>query len=140
MKEKINILINIFTRVFTTIFLIVTIYEALFVDISLTFRIIDVWGFLLIGLLCAICYLPLLSEKNYTKTIMIILQVVYFVVINAATLVTGFLLHWFNLKSPMAVFSFELIIIFVYIIVMVISYKIDSDSAKEMNKKLKERQ
>ena len=68
MKDKINILVNIFTRVVTTIFLIVTIYEALFVDIKLTFRIIDIWGILLIGLLCAICYLPLLTEKNYSKT------------------------------------------------------------------------
>ena len=140
MKDKINILINIFTRVVTTIFLIVTIYEALFVDINLTFRIIDIWGIMLIGLLCAICYLPLLSEKNYSKAAMIILQALYFIVINATTLITGFLLRWFNLKSPLAVFSFELIIIFVYITVMIVFYKIDYNSAKEMNKKLKERQ
>lgn len=140
MKEKINILINIFTRVVTTIFLIVTIYEALFIGMDVTFKIMDIWGIMFIGLLCAICYLPLLSEKNYSKTVMIILQVIYFLIINAATLVTGFLLHWFNFKSPLAVLSFELIIIFVYITVMIVFYKIDYNSAKEMNKKLKERQ
>ena len=140
MKEKINILINIFTRVVTTIFLIVTIYEALFIGMDVTFRIIDVWGIMLIGLLCAICYLPLLSEKNYSKATMIILQAGYFVVINATTLATGFLLHWFNFKNPLAMLSFELIIIFVYITVMIVFYKSDYNSAKEMNKKLKERQ
>ena len=140
MKEKMNILINIFTRVVTTIFLIVTIYEALFIDMSVTFRIIDIWGIMLIGLICGICYIPLLSEKNYSKAAMIILQALYFIVINATTLITGFLLHWFNFKSPLAVFSFELIIIFVYITVMIVFYKIDYNSAKEMNKKLKERQ
>ena len=140
MKDKINILINIFTRVVTTIFLITTIYEAIFVDLNLTLRIIDIWGIMLIGLICAICYLPLLIEKNYSKAVMVILQAVYFVAINAATLVTGFLLHWFNFKNPLAVLSFELIIIFVYITVMVVFYKIDYNSAKEMNKKLKERQ
>ena len=140
MKDKINILVNIFTRVVTTIFLIVTIYDALFVDINLTFRIIDIWGIMLIGLLCAICYLPMLSEKNYSKGVMIILQVAYFVIINTATLMTGFLLHWFNFKSPVAILSFEVIIIFVYITVMIVFYKIDYNSAKEMNKKLKERQ
>ena len=140
MKEKINILINIFTRVVTTIFLIVTIYEALFIGMDVTFKIIDIWGIMLIGLLCAICYLPLLSEKNYSKAAMIILQAGYFVVINATTLATGFLLHWFNFKNPLAVLSFELIIIFVYITVMIVFYKIDYNSAKEMNKKLKERQ
>ena len=71
---------------------------------------------------------------------MIILQAGYFVVINATTLATGFLLHWFNFKNPLAVLSFELIIIFVYITVMIVFYKIDYNSAKEMNKKLKERQ
>ena len=140
MKEKINILINIFTRVVTTIFLIVTIYEALFIGRDVTFKLMDIWGIMLIGLLCAICYLPLLSEKNYSKAAMIILQAVYFVVINATTLATGFLLHWFNFKNPLAVLSFELIIIFVYITVMIVFYKIDYNSAKEMNKKLKERQ
>lgn len=140
MKEKINILINIFTRVVTTIFLIVTIYEALFIGMDVTFKLMDIWGIMLIGLLCAICYLPLLSEKNYSKVTMIILQAGYFVVINATTLATGFLLHWFNFKNPLAVLSFELIIIFVYITVMMVFYKIDYNSAKEMNKKLKERQ
>ncbi|MCR4630409.1 MAG: DUF3021 family protein, partial [Treponema sp.] len=140
LKEKINILINIFTRVVTTIFLIVTIYEALFIGMDVTFKLMDIWGIMLIGLLCAICYLPLLSEKNYSKVTMIILQAGYFVVINATTLATGFLLHWFNFKNPLAVLSFELIIIFVYITVMMVFYKIDYNSAKEMNKKLKERQ
>ena len=140
MKEKINILINIFTRVVTTIFLFASVYEALFVGLGVTFTVIDVWAIMLIGLLCAVCYLPMLSDKVYSKGIMILLQIVYAVIINAVTLATGFLLHWFNFKKPVAVLSFELIIIFVYVTVMVFSYKIDSDSAKEMNKKLKERQ
>ena len=140
MKEKLNIMINIFTRVVTTIFLLASIYEAIFVGFEVTFSIIDVWGIMIIGLLCAVCYLPLLNEQNYSKKTMIILQIAYAVIINAATLVTGFLLGWFNFKNSFAVFSFEVIIIFVYITVMLISYKIDSDSAKEMNEKLKERQ
>ena len=70
---------------------------------------------------------------------MIILQIAYFIIINAATLTTGFLLRWFNFKNPIAVLSFEIVIILVYITVMVISYKIDAVSAKKMNKKLEER-
>ena len=133
-------MINIFTRVVTTIFLFATVYEAIFVGLGVTFTVIDVWAIMFIGLLCAVCYLPMLSDKVYSKGIMILLQIVYAVIINAVTLATGFLLHWFNFKNPVAVLSFELIIIFVYVTVMVFSYKIDSDSAKEMNKKLKERQ
>ena len=139
MKDKINLLLQIFTRVVTAIFFFASVYEAIFVGMDVTFKIVDVWGIMLIAVLCAVCYLPMLSEKEYSKVTMIILQVVYFVFINAATLATGFFLHWFNFKNPVAVFSFEIVIILVYVTVMVVSYKIDSDSAKEMNKKLEER-
>ncbi len=139
MKEKINILLLIFTRVVTAIFFFASVYEAIFVGMDVAFDILDVWGIMLIGLLCALCYLPMLSEKEYSKITMIILQVVYFVIINAATLATGYFLEWFNFKNPLAVFSFEVVIILVYATVMVVSYKVDSVSAKEMNKKLEER-
>ena len=139
MKEKINILLLIFTRVVTAIFFFASVYEAIFVGMDVSFRIMDVWGIMLIAILCSVGYLPMLSEKEYSKAIMIIFQTLYFLVINAATLATGFFLHWFNLKNPLAVFSFEIIIILVYVTVMVVSYKIDSDSAKEMNQKLEER-
>ena len=139
MKEKIDWMIQIFTRVVTTIFLIASVYEAIFVGMDVAFRIIDLWGIMLIGVLCAVGYLPMLSEKEYSKITMIILQVAYFVIINAATLTTGFMLKWFNFKNPVAVFSFEIVIILVYVTVMMISYKIDSDSAKKMNEKLEER-
>ena len=139
MKEKIDWMIQIFTRVVTTIFLIASVYEAIFVGMDVAFRIIDLWGIMLIGVLCAVGYLPMLSEKEYSKITMIILQVAYFVIINSATLTTGFMLKWFNFKNPVAVFSFEIVIILVYVTVMMISYKIDSDSAKKMNEKLEER-
>ena len=139
MKEKITAILEIFTRVVTAIFFFATLYEALFVSMEVTFKIIDIWGIMLIGILCGICYLPMLSEKNYSKRTMIILQIAYFIIINAATLVTGFLLRWFNFKNPIAVLSFEVVIILVYLTVMLISYKIDAVSAKKMNKKLEER-
>ena len=139
MKEKMIMLLEIFTRVVTAIFFFATLYEAIFVGMDVTFKIIDVWGIMLIGLLCAVCYLPMLSEKEYSKVTMIILQIAYFVIINAATLATGFLLHWFNFKNPVAVFSFEVVIILVYVTVMIVSYKIDAVSAKKMNEKLEAR-
>ena len=79
------------------------------------------------------------EEKDYSKLTMIVLQVAYFIIINAATLATGYLLHWFNFKNPVAVFSFEVVIILVYTTVMIVSYKIDAVSAKMMNEKLEER-
>ena len=139
MKEKIIMLLEIFTRVVTAIFFFASLYEAIFVGLDVAFNILDVWGIMLIGVLCAVCYLPMLSEKDYSKRTMIFLQVAYFIIINAATLATGLFLHWFNFKNPVAVFSFEVVIILVYVTVMVVSYKIDTVSAKKMNEKLEER-
>ncbi|MCR4954918.1 MAG: DUF3021 family protein [Treponema sp.] len=139
MKEKMIMLVEIFTRVVTAIFFFATLYEAIFVGMDVTFKIVDIWGIMFIAVLCAVCSLPMLSEKEYSKLTMIILQVVYFVFINAATIATGFFLHWFNFKNPVAVFSFEVVIILVYVTVIVVSYKMDADSAKKMNEKLEER-
>lgn len=139
MKEKLIMLFGIFTRVVTAIFFFASLYEGIFVGLDVAFNILDMWGIMLIGVLCAICYLPMLSEKDYSKRTMIILQVAYFIIINAATLATGYFLHWFNFKNPVAVFSFEVVIILVYTTVMIVSYKIDAVSAKMMNEKLEER-
>ncbi|MCR4736007.1 MAG: DUF3021 family protein, partial [Treponema sp.] len=134
MKEKINIMIMIFTRVVTAIFLIASIYIALFFGYERALAIKDIWAIMLIGLFSAICYLPFLFEINYSKTAMIILQIVYFVTINVVTLFAGYLCHWFTLKNPINLLSFEAVVICVYALVMILSYKIDSTSAKKMNK------
>lgn len=132
-------MISIFTRVVTAIFLIASIYIALFSGAQQVLSIKDIWAVMLIGAVSAVFYLPFLLDVNYSKTLMVIMQLVYFLVINAVTLCTGYLRSWFSLKSPLNVLSFEVVVISVYAIVMIVSYKIDSASAKKMNEKLEER-
>jgi len=140
MKEKINILIQIFTRVVTAIFLIASIYITIFNGTEQVLSVKDIWAIMIIAAASALFYIPLLSEKSFSKPVMFTLQILYFLAVNITTLITAAIRGWFSLQNPATLASFELVVISVYALVMFISYKIDSASAKEMNKRLKERQ
>ncbi len=139
MKEKIAFIINIFTRVCTAIFLLATIYTTIFFGAGSHFRMSDIWCILLIGAVSALCYIPFLANVEYSKRTMILMQIGYFLVINACVLAIGFKMEWFSAQNTKTVIGFETIIILVYVLVSVLSYKIESDAANKMNKLLKNR-
>ena len=70
---------------------------------------------------------------------MIIMQICYFLIINAAVLAIGFKMGWFLAQETKTLIAFEVIIILVFAVVALVSYKIDSNTADEMNKLLKNR-
>lgn len=139
MKEKINILISIFTRVVSAIFIFTSMYLACFVGPSAIFRLSDILFILFIGLISAVCYLPLLSDRTFSKTKMLVMQIIYFLIINTVVLVTGYFMKWFCFEEKLSFFAFEGVIIAVYLIVILIFYKLDSGAAEKMNKKLRDR-
>lgn len=139
MKEQINTLISIFTRVVSAIFVFTSIYLACFVGFSATFKLKDILFILLIGLISAVCYLPMLGDRTFSKAQMLALQIGYFLVINTVVLVTGYFLTWFCFEDKASFIAFEGVIIAVYAIVMFVSYKVDSGSAEKMNKRLRDR-
>lgn len=136
MKEKISELIKVFTRVVTTIFIIASVYLYIFWGTQKVFSVIDIFGILIIGFVSAICIIPFMSEKEYSKKGLLALNILYFLELNIASLVIGFILKWFCFEVISSVVLFELVIIAVYVIVSVINYKIDLNEANEMNKKL----
>ena len=139
MKEEINILISIFTRVVSAIFVFTSIYLACFVGLSAKFGLLDIIFILLIGLISAVCYIPMLGDKTFSKAKMLAMQIGYFLVINTVVLVTGYFLTWFCFEDKVSFIAFEGVIIAVYLIVMLIFYKLDSGAAERMNKKLHDR-
>lgn len=139
MKEQINTLISIFTRVVSAIFVFTSIYLACFVGFSATLKLKDILFILLIGLISAVCYLPMLGDRTFSKAQMLALQIGYFLVINTVVLVTGYFLTWFCFEDKASFIAFEGVIIAVYLIVMFVSYKVDSGSAEKMNKRLRDR-
>ena len=139
MKEKIALLINIFTRVCTTIFVLATIYTTIFFGTDSHFGMSDIWCIILIGAVSAVCYIPFVLNIEYSKRTMIVMQICYFLVINVCVLAIGFKMGWFLTHETKTLFAFEAIIILVFAVVAVVSYKIDSNTADEMNKLLKNR-
>lgn len=139
MKEKIALLINIFTRVCTAIFVLATIYTTIFFGTDSHFGMSDIWCIILIGAVSAICYVPFVLNIEYSKRMMIIMQICYFLVINATVLAIGFKKGWFLAQETKTLIAFEVIIILVFATVGLVSYKIESNTADEMNKLLKNR-
>lgn len=137
-KEKLQLMIKIHTRVVTGIFLFMCIYF-FWVSTDAALRIKDVFGVQLIGLISAVAYLPLMTDRELSKTKMIIFNIVYCLTINASVMVIGFLLNWFNLSNKATFIGGELMFVSVYALMMFIAYKIDNSEAKKMNQKLKER-
>lgn len=137
-KEKFKIMINIHTRVVTGIFLLNCIY-LFWLPEDASIRILDILGIQLIGLVSAVANLPFLVEREYSKTTLAILNTVYFLVINATVLITGYFMHWFSFQYKKSVIAIEIMIIAVYSITKLIFYVIDFNDAAKLNKKIQER-
>lgn len=135
-KEKIQVMINIHTRVVTGVFLFLCFYILwLPGDASIILR--DIVGIQIIGLISAVAYLPLLSDKEVSKKRMIVYNFLYFAVINLSVMVMGYKLHWANFSQKGTVIAIEAMVIATYALVKLISYRVDYSEASKMNKKLK---
>lgn len=136
MKEKISEMINVFTRVVATIFIFASIYLLIFWGNERVFSAVDILGILFIGLISAISRIPFMTNREYSKKSLFVLNFIYFLIVNFVSLAIGFLREWFSFEKFASILCFELIIVGVYVIVKLISYKIDLNEANEMNKKL----
>ena len=137
MKEKINTILSIFTRLSTAIFLLDSIILITAYGKEAKFLATDIIAILALALVCSVCYLPLLSDKNLSKKKMIIMNITYFLVINVITLTTGYFLNWFCISEFRSFCLLESVIVGSYLIVMIYFYKIDSNTAEKLNERLK---
>ena len=137
MKEKINTVILLFTRWATAIFLVDSIALIAFRGKEARLYAADVLVILALALVCAILYVLLLSDRFFSKKKMLLMQFVYFIIIDALVLTTGQLLNWFSFRHLKTFLVFESVIIGVISITVLYSYKSDSATAKKMTEKLK---
>ena len=135
-KEKIQIMINIHTRVVTGVFLFLCVY-LFWLPGNASIAIRDVLGIQIIGLISAVGNLPLLTEKELSKTRMITYNICYFLLINVSVLVMAYLFHWANFKNVSHILAIEAMVIATYSLVKFIFYRIDSNEANKINEKLK---
>lgn len=136
MYKLIQSFLNVFSCVATMIFIFSSIYIALFFGIKAPSY---VWGVLAISLFAAIIRIPIFVLKEMSKVHMLIYNVVYFILINIAVLITGYYLEWFYLSNTKMVIGMEITIIIVSVCVLFIMHLIDLHAAEQMNEKLKSR-
>lgn len=138
MKEKIKTVIFTFSLIVTAIFLIDSVFLFIFKGKQPVLSAVDIMFMLLDAFICAVCYLPLLSDKGFSKMKMILMQTGYFITVNCVVLATGLFMNWFSFKNPASFFEFEAVILFSYFLAIFTAYKIDSGTADKMNEKLKQ--
>ena len=137
MKEKINTVILLFTRWATAIFLVDSIALIAFRGKEARLYAADVLVILALALVCAILYVLLLSDRFFSKKKMLLMQFVYFIIIDALVLTTGQLLNWFSFRHLKTFLVIESVIIGAYLVTVIYSYKTDSSTARKMNEKLR---
>ena len=136
MREKLNTLILLFTRFATSIFLIDSIVLLTVKGREAKLLATDILVILALALVCALLYILLLSDRYLSKKKMFLLQLLYFIIIDALVVFTGYLLCWFSFKYLPSFLAFEGVIIAAVAITIIYSYRADSITAKKMNKKL----
>lgn len=131
--------LDYFSRIVTLILCFSSLYILFFWGADALINISYIWGVLALSAFCTFASLifPLAARKGeISKLKMIFLQVVFFLVINVAVFITGFLCKWFSFEYKIMLIGMELVIIVVFILVNVISYIADSKTAKKMNERL----
>ena len=136
MKEKLNTLILLFTRFATSIFLIDSIVLLAVKGREAKLLATDVLVMLALSLVCALLYIVLLNDRYLSKKKMFLLQLLYFIIIDALVLFTGNKLCWFSFKYIPSFLAFEGVIIGAIAVTIFYSYRADSLTAKKMNEKL----
>lgn len=137
-KEILEQIIKIYTRVVTGIFLFMC-FNAFFFSDNFSIGVKDIIGVHIIGLVCAIIYIPLYLKSIASKILWLIMNIFYFLSINVTVFIVAYILKWADFEYKLTIVVFEGMIVGIYALMMFIAYRIDSNQANKLNLKLKER-
>ena len=140
-SEMLSIMINICTRVVTLIFLVATIFIKLRFfgeNTDAKWSTNDIWGVLLIGIVSGVLFGLFYIKKNISKRMVVLLQVIYFLILNCILLFTGLYLGWF-VKKASSLIIMEVMFVLIYFSVTLLLYIFDFNEAKKINQKLQDR-
>jgi hypothetical protein len=139
-KKFLSVFLDVFARIATCIFIFSSIYITIFWGPHTDIGVSYVWGVLFIALVCAIARIPLFFADTFSKIKTIVCNIVYFVFVNALVITVGYHLHWYDPLQRKMIVGIEITIFAVYLMVMVVSYLYDLQTADKMNKKLRNRE
>ena len=141
MLEKIKMLLDIFWKITAGVLIAAAIFITVFWGTDCTISIRILWQILAVSAACSLGILmyPSNSEKEISKSGMLIRQIIYFVYVNVIVLGMGNWFGWFSFQNWKMVFMMEALIVGVFILVNIICYLNDYAIAKSMNDKLAEK-
>lgn len=140
-KEMLSVMINICTRVVTLIFIVVSIFNKagfLYKNTEVSWGLNDILGVLIIGIASGLLFGLFYIKKNISGRIMLVLQIIYFLILNSILLFVGFYLGWF-VKEFSSIIKMEIIFVLIYFVVTLLLYFFDFNEAKKINQKLQSR-
>ena len=138
MREKFDTFLLMFTRLSTQFCLVDALAHLIFKGVKTKVYSLEFLVILGIASICAVLYVALLINKNVSKKTMLLLQFCYFVIVDTAVIISGYLLEWFSFTRIYEFITFESFILLLIVITILHSYKTNSAVARKMNEKLKE--
>lgn len=140
-KEMLSVMINICTRVVTLIFIVVSIFNKagfLYKNTEVSWGLNDILGVLIIGIASGLLFGLFYIKKNISGRIMLVLQIIYFLILNSILLFVGLYLGWF-VKEFSSIIKMEIIFVLIYFVVTLLLYFFDFNEAKKINQRLQSR-
>lgn len=142
MKESLKTIFNLFVYIYTAVSIgaVIDIY-IFYGDISVVDGKI-IMQIMMVSALSAISgglLIPSFSGKELSRKALIMRRIGYFLLVNVIVMVSGALFDWYDPRKWQMVLGLECVIIFVFALVTMIFYLMDSKTAEKLNEKLQER-
>lgn len=129
---------DLFTRITTMIFLFSGIFIAVFWNPSAKIQLSYIFAVIILSLVLSVFHIPLDVDEKMSKRKTVILNILFFCIVNVSVAVVGFYLEWFNLENKAMLAGFEITILAVYFGATAITWFFDRNVANKMNDRLKE--
>lgn len=134
--------IDLFTRITTTVVFATALYIGIFWGMDGDISVYLLWQIPGVSAICSLGMpLMLWHENRYpSKTAAFWRNLAQFLYVNGVVLGSGFLFRWFLPSSLPMILGMEICIAAVYIFVVSLSYFLDCRQAREMNRRLAQRE
>lgn len=129
---------DLFTRITTMVFLFSGIFIAVFWNPSAKIQLSYIFAVIILSLVLSVFHIPLDVDEKMSKRKTVILNILFFCIVNVSVAVVGFYLEWFNLENKVMLAGFEITILAVYFGATAITWFFDRNVANKMNDRLKE--
>ena len=137
--RKLKELIALFSKTTTLIFICSSTYIALFYGLKVSLSISYIWGVLAISFLTTVSYIPFLRDREPGKIQLIVSRIIFYIFVNIVVLCVGFYLDWLDTSNWKSIAGIVATVFCVHLVLWIVGYHQDSQTAAKMNEKLHER-